>query len=362
MILEEGILELIQKDLFKIRVSFHERTWEYYQEQYHTAFNILIEISKEERYLTNCKFRPFMFLMRHSLELYLKGNIPNLYDRGILICHNLNVLFNTLQVNNSVLLKSFSSLQCDSEGDCWRYLTDKNGKEYFSPDYNMIDAFEACQNYYTLLYQDNSLDSLRNNKAFRWELTFHPIESRKQGLIGSQYDSAIIDILRAIEVNKVSINEVYLPLLFLLRHSLEIKLKAKIMEHNKLIPLMYQSLQTHSPRSLYNTLSTLIENAIQSINDRTDKDRCMVQLKETTDYIDTITQLDTNSLSFRFPKDKRGNNSNYIPKPNDVKTILQLWQKSDSLLSIGISFLIENSRGYIDPDECDLEDDHSSSY
>lgn len=350
MILEQGILELIQRDLFKIRVSSHEKTWKYYQEQYHTAFNVLIEISKEKRYLTNCKFRPFMFLMRHSLELYLKSNIPNLYSSGMLRCHNLNVLFNSLQVNNSVLLKSFSSLQCDSEGDCWRYLTDNNGKEYFSP-YDTIDAFEACHNYYTLLYQDNSLDSLRNNKVFRWELTFHPRESNKLGIIGSQYDSAIIDILRAIEDNKVSINEIYLPLLFLLRHSLEIKLKAKIMEQNKVISLMYQSLQTHSPRSLYNTLSTLIENAIQSINDRTYKDQCMVQLKATTDYIETITRLDTNSLSFRFPKDKRGNNSNYIPNPNDVKTILQLWQKSDSLLSIGISFLIENSPDYIDPDE-----------
>ena len=59
------------------------------------------------------------------------------------------------------------------------------------------------------------MDELRRDKVFRWELTFHPAESSKLGQIATQYDRSIIDILYAIRDKRITVNDVYLPLLFL---------------------------------------------------------------------------------------------------------------------------------------------------
>src|SRR3712207_4910329 len=79
MILEnKQLLEsLLQKNLLQISIGNHKRTWEYYYEQYHKAFRVLLEIAKQKQDRTNCKFMPFLFIMRHSLELFLKVEISN---------------------------------------------------------------------------------------------------------------------------------------------------------------------------------------------------------------------------------------------------------------------------------------------
>lgn len=342
MILDQKKLlsDLSRDNLLTIQVNSHERTWDFYHKQYHNAFHILLEKSKEKCYTTNSRFRPFLFLLRHSLELYLKGKIVNLAGKDLLKSHNLSNLCVHVPACSNDFKKSFSCLQCDSEGDCFRYLVDKSGHPYFS-SITCIDAFEACYCYCKCLYGDTSLDKLRSDRGFRWELKFHPAESSGLGLIATQYDSSIIDILYAIRDRKITVNEVYLPLLFLLRHSLEIKLKMDIAElKGKITDTDYQrSQETHSVKELYGILEGLIDIAIKPLSDPMFKGVCENACSATESYKDLVDRLDRNSLSFRFPKDRTGNNSNFIPTPDCVSELLQLYWDSDSFLCFGILYL-----------------------
>lgn len=342
MILDQTELlsDLSRENLLTIQVNSHKRTWDFYHKQYHNAFRILLEKSKEKCYTTNSRFRPFLFLLRHSLELFLKGKIVNLAGKNLLKSHNLSDLCAYVPACSDDFKKSFSCLQCNSEGDCFRYLLDKRGYPYFS-FLTRIDAFEACYYYSKCLYGDTSLDKLRRDKVFRWELTFHPAESSNLGVIATQYDRSIIDILYAIRDRRITVNEVYLPLLFLLRHSLELKLKKDIAElRGKITATDYQRSQgTHSVKELYGILKGLIDIAINPLSDPMFKGVCKNACSATESYKDLVDRLDRNSLSFRFPKDKRGNNSNFIPTSNCVSELLQLYWNSDSFLCFGILYL-----------------------
>lgn len=42
------IYNLLQEGLLQINTNNHRRTWEYYYEQYHKAFRVLLEIAKQK--------------------------------------------------------------------------------------------------------------------------------------------------------------------------------------------------------------------------------------------------------------------------------------------------------------------------
>lgn len=346
MILEDKQLldSLLQENLLQISTNNHRRTWEYYYEQYHKAFRVLLEIAKQKRYQTNCKFMPFLFIMRHSLELFLKEKISNtstpwrVYGKS----HNMNDLYQIANINEEKFLEFFDCLNCNSEGDCFRYLLDKEGNQHFVLG-EKIEAFDACNYYCLFLDNDNSLTKDGIDKMLQWELTFHTIECRTLGIIGTQYDFAIRDILLAIKSKQISINDVYLPLLFLLRHCLEIKLKAAILDLGNVIAEedRYEAYHTHSVRSLYDILYRFINVPIKTIEDPKFKEKSIRFQEVTEQYKDAIQSLDANSYIFRFPKDRKGNQSNFIPRLNSVSKILELYWESDQFLCSVIHVLFE---------------------
>lgn len=346
MILEDKQLldSLLQENLLQISTNNHRRTWEYYYEQYHKAFRVLLEIAKQKRYQTNCKFMPFLFIMRHSLELFLKEKISNtstpwrVYGKS----HNMNDLYQIANINEEKFLEFFDCLNCNSEGDCFRYLLDKEGNQHFVLG-EKIEAFDACNYYCLFLDNDNSLTKDGIDKMLQWELTFHTIECRTLGIIGTQYDFAIRDILLAIKSKQISINDVYLPLLFLLRHCLEIKLKFSIMNLGNVVNNTDRAKAhgTHSVKDLYDILANHTDGAIESITNPEFKKQSEDLRHVTEQYKDTIALLDANSFLFRFPKDRKGNNSNFIPRLNCVSEILKLYWESDLFLCFSVPVLSE---------------------
>lgn len=346
MILENKQLldSLLQENLLQINTNNHRRTWEYYYEQYHKAFRVLLEIAKQKRYRTNCKFMPFLFIMRHSLELFLKEKISNtstpwrVYGKS----HNLTDLYQIANINEEKFLEFFDCLNCNSEGDCFRYLLDKEGNRHFVLG-KKIKAFDACNYYCLFLDNDNSLTKGGIDRKLQSELTFHTIDCHTLGIIGTQYDFAIRDILLAIQSRLISINDVYLPLLFLLRHCLEIKLKAAILDLGDIVEEKdrREAYHTHSVSSLYDILYKFIDDPIKTIEDSKFKKESIRFQEVTGQYKDAIQSLDANSYLFRFPKDRRGNNSNFIPKLNCVSEILELYWESDPFLCFLIPVLFE---------------------
>lgn len=349
MILEKEQLidNLLKEDLLKITTKNHSRTWEYYYEQYHEAFRVLLEIAKQRRYKTNCKFMPFLFIMRHSLELFLKKKISSSSTAlGGWQSHKLTdlcgILYKKDDPNKEKFLEFFDCLKCDSEGDCFRYVLNREGGRHFAQG-EKIEAFDACSYYCLFLDNDNSLTEHGISKRLQYELTFHTQECDTLGQVGTQYDFAIIEILKVIQSKQISINDVYLPLLFLLRHTLEIKLKDSITKLGNIVNDEDRATahSAHSVKVLYEILANHIDGAIESITDpkfkKESEDLCSV----TEQYKDTVALLDANSFLFRFPKDKKGNDVNFIPKPDCVSEILKLYWDSDPFLCFSVSALSE---------------------
>lgn len=345
MILEDKQLlySLLKDNLLFIKEGSHKRTWEYYYEQYHKAFCVLLEVAKQKKYKTNYKFMPFLFIMRHSLELYLKGQIANIPNKAVPTSHNISDLYNEANINDGKFLESFACLQCNSDGACWRYLFNRQEDRYFDKG-ERIDAFDACNYYYCLfLDNDNSLTKDGIDKMLHWELTFHTVECDTLGHIGTQYDFAIRDLLLAIKDKLLSINDVYVPMLFLLRHCLEIKLKAIIIELGNVVKEddLKKIYCTHSVKSLFDILSSYIDAAIELMDDSKLRKQSEDLRNVTKRYTNLITSLDANSFLFRFPKDRNGENSNFVPKSNCISEILKLYWESDPFLCFAVPVLSE---------------------
>lgn len=345
MIFADKLLDsLLQNDLLTINNQSHERTWGYYYEQYHKAFRVFLEIAMQKRYQTNRKFMPFMFIMRHSLELFLKEKISKTMTawEQYGTTHNLEKLYQFTNINDEEFLKHFDCLNCNSEGDCWRYVSDRNGSSYFKGR-KKIHAFDACNYYCSFLDNDASFTNASEDKKLQWELTFHTTDYHTLGIIGTQYDFAIKDILQAIRERKISINDIYLPLLFFLRHSLELKLKASIIDLGNVVNEQDRSEvnHTHSVKLLYDIFQHFIDCAIKNIQDLNLKEESIAFQKVTEQYKDAIQSLDANSYLFRFPKDSKGNDANFIPKSDCVSEILKLYRKSDSFLCYAVDVLYQ---------------------
>lgn len=333
-----GNRELLNIGLLKVKKDIHRREWEYYYEQYRKAFCVLLGVAKHKNYQTNCKFMPFLFLMRHSLELYLKGEISRI---GIAVpnSHNIRDLYEKAGLQDQSFLEAFDCLKCDSDGDCWRYLFDTDRNPYFKQEEEPIDATEAC--YYYDLLLNNECSQIYTDRVFQWELTFHRGECHNLGIVATQYDFAIQDLLTAVQTKEITINEVYLPLLFLLRHCLEIKLKAAIIELGSVVKseCIDKPYRVHSIRGLYKILFSHIDVAVDTMPDgelkiESEKLRWVVQ-----EYQERIQSLDANSYVFRFPFDKNGCITNFMPNTDVVSDILKLHWESDSFLCFAVDVL-----------------------
>jgi hypothetical protein len=346
MILENKQLldSLLRENLLQISTNNHRRTWKHYYEQYHNAFCVLLDIAKQKRYRTNRQFMPFLFIMRHSLELFLKMKISELgtpwanYGET----HNLTDLSTTAQISEPEFLECFDCLNCNSEGDCWRYPLARDGKPHFVLG-KQIKVLDACNYYCLFLDNDDSLTKGGIDKKLQWELTFHTKGCDTLGKIGTQYDFAIVNILHAIKSKQISINDIYIPLLFLLRHCLEIKLKFSIINLGNIVENRDSdnAHSTHKVNKLYRILTKHIKSAIESITNPEFKKQSEDLRQVTEQYKDAIASLDANSFLFRFPMDQNGNEANFIPKSDCVSEILKLYWKSDSFLCFVVVALYE---------------------
>jgi len=83
-------------------------------------------------------------------------------------------------------------------------------------------------------------------------------------------------------------------------------------------------------------LSSYIDAAIELMDDSKLKKQSEVLRNVTKRYTNLITSLDANSFLFRFPKDRNGENSNFVPKSNCISEILKLYWESDPFLCFAV--------------------------
>ena len=144
-----------------------------------------------------------------------------------------------------------------------------------------------------------------------------------------QYKNAIDELINGIEKN-IPIDTISLPLLFMIRHSLEIGLKANILQLEK-VNITVKKIELsgskyHSIERLYNKL----EEHLTSINDKF-KIRKSI-LVEINNYLkrfeplkNKLHKLDKGSFNFRYPVDTKGNFNFNWDKEENLAEIINLF-------------------------------------
>lgn len=341
------------QDKFIFNKEIHLSTWEHYCDCYSYTLRKLFTKGLNENYAFNCRSIGILFLIRHYFEICLKRNlalneylIPNTHDLKILIDHFDNQKLIPADLKNLVL-----SLNYDSDGACFRYyINNRTGRPFFDHG-TQIEISELIKKYNRL----ESSETFKieqfcepfnyDNKIKKWDLTFHMGECRGLGHIRTQYDYVIEFLVEGVLSENYNINKVYLPLLFLIRHSLELALKSNLLEarEQSIFVSKKRIEKIHSLETLYNLFggpNGYINNFdIEKMDIKTKE--LLESNKQQYERLNRILhQLDTNSMFFRFPVDNKGENHSIYMKGNHLLEILKYYYLTDSFITF-VNVLIE---------------------
>ncbi|WP_298265935.1 hypothetical protein [uncultured Lutibacter sp.] len=151
-----------------------------------------------------------------------------------------------------------------------------------------------------------------------------------------QYKNAIDELVNGIE-NGIPIDTVSLPLLFMIRHSIEIGLKANILKlqkvHSTIEKIKLGGTKSHSIEILYNKF----EEHLTSINENFEvRKSIQEEIKKYLDYFkplkNKLHKLDQGSFNFRYPVDIKGNYNFNWDKEENIADIINLYYRIQPFL------------------------------
>jgi len=344
----------VSRDKFIFDKEIHLSTWEHYCECYSYALRKIFNKGLSRNYAFNCRARGVLFLIRHYFEISLKRNLAlNGYD--VPNTHNLEDLLESFD-NQDLIPSDFKDLvsiiDLDPDGACYRYYIDKEtGKPFFNYG-DKIEISEFIKKYNGFESSDNfKLDQIcesfdYDNRRKKWDLTFHMGECRGLGHIRTQYDEVIEFLVEGVLFENYDVNKVYLPLLFLVRHSLELALKFNILEARKITDIVSDKRieKIHSLEKLYNlfggTNGYINKLNLEKMDPKT-KEQLDNYKQQYEGLNTTIHQLDTNSMFFRFPVDRKGKNHSIYMKGHRLFEILKLYYLTDPFITFTNDVLME---------------------
>jgi hypothetical protein len=293
----------------------HSSTWQHYYLSYNYTLDKIFEKGLKQNYAFNSKARSIMFLLRHSFELCLKYNLE-LRKKSIPVSHAFSEIIQ--QFDKTIipigLINCIDSINLDKDGACYRYYRNSKTK---TPCFSYKDQIALSP----ILKKYNSISARKrfklgkicrefnyNNKMIQWSLTFHMGECHRLGQIRTQYDETIELLIEGILLQGFDVNRLLLPLLFLIRHSLELALKSNILELQRVSDLIKtEDIENeHSLVRLYNIYSNFLDKIDIKGLDESTQSQLEDYKEKYTILNDTLHQLDSNSRYFRYPVDKTG--------------------------------------------------------
>ncbi len=157
---------------------------------------------------------------------------------------------------------------------------------------------------------------VKNTKKFEVYLG----QSLDWWLLNAQYKTALDQLITLVE-NGLPINRVAFPILFMVRHGLELSLKANILRMQDVTTVEKLKLnggKSHSLDVLYNKF---LQNLNQIIRKTKLSPKILEEIENYKDKIEPLKsilhKLDERSYSFRYPVDTDGNpNFNWLEKMN----------------------------------------------
>lgn len=331
---------------FLIKASKYENCWKFYYKQYLSAFDFMLRNANLKHYRTNCQFMSFMFLFRHSVELLLKFEI-SLSNMDVPTTHVLSEMVQSLDERFKTLISSLPHLYPEDDGAQFRYYVDKDGMPFFKNS-EILDVIDDCSTLIQFCNSDASLLNFQNtinpkDKILRHELSFYTNECRGLGNIRSHFDFTLDTLVCGITNEELNVNEVYLPILFLIRHGIELAIKDSLLDLGNV--LSYDSIialnKEHNLFQLYKLLAEYVDRAIKRIpvseklREESEKyNSSLIILK------DFIHKFDAKSYAFRYPSDKSLKFEKEV-----LLTALKLYYETDAFLSNAVMVLFE--AGYL---------------
>jgi len=341
------------RDKFILNKNTHLSTWEHYCDCYSYALREIFNKGFSRNYAFNCRAKGILFLVRHYFEICLKRNLV-LNGYKVPNTHDLDEVLKSF-VNQNLIPSDFrdaiSAINFDN-GTCFRYYIDSETGRPFFNNGDQIEISELIKKYNRLETSDTfKLEKIcesfdYENRRKKWDLTFHMGECRGLGTIRTQYDEVIEFLVEGILCESYNVNKVYLPLLFMVRHSIEIALKFNILKARKITKIVLNKKleNIHSLEKLYNLFG-----GNSGYLNKLDLNKMHPKTKEQLDEYITkykilngaIHQLDTNSISFRFPVDAKGCKHPIHITENTLFEILKLYYLTDTFITFTNDVLME---------------------
>lgn len=344
--LEKEELKKIKKEL-KIDPSNYKPNWEHYYECYNYTVKNIIESGLKKGYVFNPQAKSFLFLMRHNIELFLKYNLKLIKEK-IPRTHNLDELIEIFN-NEGSMKKIIKDINFDNDGTCYRYS---------EVDFDN----QICVVNFIKKFNDKLIDTKLKRKIFFekeqslnkgqcWDLTLHMNETKTLWHIKGQYDYSINFLIDLVIKKEIDINKVYLPLLFLIRHAIELGIKANIEDLNKKnVKIILENslvnfknkkeeIQEHSIEKLYNWFSKYLDQIdIEKIEEEKKID-FNKRKKEFKILKNKIHNLDINSNFFRFPIDSKNKEHELKLNINTLYDLLKIYSEVDTFITFTVDVL-----------------------
>lgn len=329
----------------------YQPTWTYYLKQYVRVMDYLLGIANKKQYSINSQYMSFMFIFRHSLELLLK-ELQYKKNGYCEITHNIADIYNFVKDLLSLDFKEkIDVLNWDGDGSEFRYIEDKDGNSFFSGE--EIIAYSSfvyfIQIYNNLFPEDIMKTSLTEDCKIKWELTFHTNECRSLGVVRTHYDTTLSMLVNGINDGYITLEDIYLPILFLVRHGVELALKGAILSiGDKISPKIQNKIKSeHSILTLHNVFSSKINEAVNKIPKEEKLYKESMEYIESVKHIEKmIEDLDIRSYSSRFPFDKDGKAVNFDIAMEGFLDLIRSYKASDAYLTWCVDVL--SQEGYLE--------------
>lgn len=303
----------------------------------------MIEKGLSRNYAFNCRARAILFLIRHNFEIYLKYNLE-IHGQSIPLSHDLIELCGSF-AEPSIVPDDFKSactlVNPDRDGAAYRYYFDRfNNKPFFTykdrPEIGLVmEHYSSIDPHTGFRIGDLFPDVDYRNRRTWWDLTFHLGECQQLAHIRTQYDETLEYIIEGILLEGWDVTRLYLPMMFLIRHSLEIALKYNIDEVQRSSSLIkgQDFSQEHSLATLFRVYNDFLNRLDTTKMDAEVATQLLDFQKQYASLNDQIHILDAHSRYFRFPIDKQGNPYRIDLKRIDLVELLKLYYYTDPFIT-----------------------------
>lgn len=325
-------LDLSNRQKLELRKPNDQSSWTGYRHQYSRVVDLLVELGTKGNYAINPKAKPILYLVMHRLELNLK---EQLNDRKLPVPHTHELLKLSEMFGESDpiygLGKVLATTMKDTDGSQFKYAVDPStGRPFFTSldkfylakflgDFNQLSAATKGELIAILPFFDYE------DRILSWDFTFHLGESTKDAIIKTQYDEVIHFLITKVLDGSVGIEDIYLPLLFLIRHAMELGLKSNLQElmEKGLVVIKGGIEREHSLQRLANLYNVFLDSLNVDSLPADLATELQDYKRKFSELYSKVHTLDFNSMAFRYPCDKDGEPYDFRPKIASLLEILE---------------------------------------